>query len=70
MLLGDPDAWQAEWALLSTVRREFPLVVTGCTAAELRAIARVRETPPPLGSRPGECWLVDGVGVRRAILEL
>jgi S-DNA-T family DNA segregation ATPase FtsK/SpoIIIE len=70
VLLGDPDAWQAEWALLTTIRREFPLVVTGCTTSELRAIARVRDTPPPLGERPGECWLVEGGEVRRAVLEL
>jgi S-DNA-T family DNA segregation ATPase FtsK/SpoIIIE len=70
VLLGDPDAWQTEWALLSTVRREYPLVFTGCTAAELRSLARIRETPPPLGERPGECWLIDGGDVRRAILEL
>jgi S-DNA-T family DNA segregation ATPase FtsK/SpoIIIE len=70
LLLGDPDAWQAEWALLSSVRREFPIVFFGCTPAEVRAIARIRETPPPLGDRPGECWLVDGGGIRRAILEL
>lgn len=70
VLLGDPEAWQAEWALLGTVRREFPLIVTGCTTAELRAVARVREMPPPLGDRLGECWLVDGGTVRRAILQL
>jgi len=70
VLLGDPDAWQAEWALLSAVRREFPVAFSGCTAAELRSIARIRETPPPLGDRQGECWLVDGGEVRRAILEL
>ena len=70
VLLGDPDAWQAEWALLAAVRREFSLVFAGCTAAEVRAIARLRESPPPLGDRPGECWLVDGGVVRRAILEL
>lgn len=70
LLLGDPDAWQAEWALLSSVRREFPLVFFGCVPSEVRAIARIREPPPPLGDRPGECWLVDGGGIRRAILEL
>ncbi len=75
VLLGDPDAWQAEWALLARVRREVPLVFFGCTAVDIRAIARIREFPPPLGSRPGECWLVAGggdgdAGIRRAILEL
>jgi S-DNA-T family DNA segregation ATPase FtsK/SpoIIIE len=69
VLLGDPDAWQAEWSLLGAVRREMPLVVAGCTPTELRSLSRVRDGIPLLGSRPGECWLVDGGTVRRAILE-
>lgn len=70
VLLGDPDAWQAEWALLGLVRRELPLVVIGCGASELRAVARTRETAPPLGNRPGECWSVEGGVVRRALLDV
>jgi hypothetical protein len=69
VLLGDPDAWQAEWALLGAVRREMPLVVAGCSPAELRSLARIRDGIPLLGSRAGECWLVDGGTVRRAILD-
>lgn len=70
VLLGDPDAWQSEWALLTAMRRERPLLFVGCTAADVRAVARLRDPPPPLGRRPGECWLVDGGLVRRALLEL
>ena len=69
VLVGDPDAWQAEWALLGMVRREMPLVAVGCTPAELRSLARVRDGIPLLGSRPGECWLVEAGNVRRAILD-
>ena len=69
VLLGDPDAWQAEWQLLALVRREFPLAVVGCGAAELRALTRARDGVPLLGSRPGECWLVESGTVRRAILD-
>jgi len=64
VVLGDPDAWQAEWAMLTRARREWPIVVERCSAAELRAVTRIREVPPPL--RPGECWLVEDGGVRRA----
>jgi len=70
VLLGDPDAWQAEWGLLNLARREFPIAVIGCSASELRAITRARDAPPPLGTRPGECWWVDAGVVRRALLEL
>ncbi len=70
VLLGDPDAWQAEWALLGLVRREFPLAVVGCGPSELRAVTRAREAAPPLGGRPGECWWVEAGTVRRARLDL
>jgi len=70
VLIGDPDAWQAEWALLGFARRELPIAVIGCSPSELRAIARVREAPPPLGARRGECWWVEGGAVRRAVLDL
>jgi len=70
VLIGDPDAWQAEWALLGFARRELPIVVIGCSPSELRAIARVRDAPPPLGARRGECWWVEGGAARRAVLDL
>ena len=65
VLLGDPDAWQADWATLARARRELAIVVAGCSPAELRAVTRFRETPPPL--RAGEVWLVEGGRVRRAV---
>lgn len=68
VLLGDPDTWQAEWATLVAVRREHPMVFIGCTAADVRAVSRVREQPPPLGGRAGECWLVESGAIRRAVL--
>ncbi len=66
VILGDPDAWQAEWAELARARRELPLVVAGCSVADVRALARPREVPPPLGE--GEVWLVEHGRVRRAVL--
>jgi len=70
VLLGDPDAWQAEWALLNLARRELPIAVIGCSESELRAITRARDAAPPLGGRPGECWWVDAGAVRRALLDV
>ena len=67
VLLGDPDAWQGDWAALARARRDLPIVVHGCSAADLRALTRSRETPPPLG--PGEVWLVENGRVRRAVLD-
>jgi DNA segregation ATPase FtsK/SpoIIIE, S-DNA-T family len=66
VLLGDPDAWQADWAALARARRDLPMVVVDCSAADLRAVTRSREMPPPLGA--GEVWLVEQGRVRRAVL--
>jgi S-DNA-T family DNA segregation ATPase FtsK/SpoIIIE len=70
VLLGDPDVWQSEWALLGMARRELSIAVVGCSATELRSVARSREFVPPLGGRPGECWWVEEGAVRRAVLDL
>jgi S-DNA-T family DNA segregation ATPase FtsK/SpoIIIE len=70
ILLGDPDAWQADWTLLGRARRELSVVVVGCSTTELRAITRMRDAIPPLSARPGECWLVEGGLVRRALLPI
>ncbi|WP_309708470.1 FtsK/SpoIIIE domain-containing protein [Pseudolysinimonas sp.] len=66
VLLGDPEAWQADWATLARARRDLPIVIHGCGVADVRAITRTREVPPPLS--PGEVWLVENGGVRRAVL--
>jgi S-DNA-T family DNA segregation ATPase FtsK/SpoIIIE len=66
VLLGDPDAWQGDWATLARARRDLPMVIHGCGSAEVRAIARTREMPPLLGA--GECWLVENGRIRRAAL--
>lgn len=66
VILGDPEAWQADWATLSRARRDLAIVFHGCAAADLRAIARIREVPPPLA--PGEVWLAENGTVRRAVL--
>lgn len=70
VLLGDSDAWQAEWGLLALARRELSVAVLGCNASELRAVTRTRDAAPPLGHRPGECWWVEAGVVRRALLEM
>ena len=67
VLLGDPDAWQSDWAALSRARRDLPMVLHACGLADFRAITRSREVPPPLS--PGEVWLVEHGRVTRALLE-
>jgi S-DNA-T family DNA segregation ATPase FtsK/SpoIIIE len=67
IVLGDPDAWQAAWAELARVRRDLPLVVHGCSPADLRTLTRSREVPPLLAD--GEVWLVEQGRVHRAVLD-
>jgi len=67
VLLGDPDAWQLDWAALSRARRDLPMVLHACGLADFRAITRSREVPPPLA--PGEVWLIEHDRVHRAVLE-
>ncbi|MEO5921298.1 MAG: FtsK/SpoIIIE domain-containing protein [Pseudolysinimonas sp.] len=65
VLLGDPEAWLAEWAILASARRDWPIVLLDVTAADHRALLRDRALPPPLGPASGECWLAaDGRTVR------
>lgn len=65
VILGDADAWQADWALLTAARRAWPMAFVGCRAADLRVLLGGRTAPPPLGSDPRECWLArDGTVVR------
>jgi S-DNA-T family DNA segregation ATPase FtsK/SpoIIIE len=68
ILIGDPDAWQADWNLLTAARREWPIVLIGCTTADHRALLRDRELPPLLGN--GECWLAAEGRTVRAVLDL
>jgi S-DNA-T family DNA segregation ATPase FtsK/SpoIIIE len=62
IMVGDPEAWQAHWALLGTLRAHATLIFDGCSLADVRAIARRRELPPPLGPGPDRVWLCDQEG--------
>jgi S-DNA-T family DNA segregation ATPase FtsK/SpoIIIE len=70
VIVGDPDAWLADWSLLTTARREWPIALIGCTPADHRALLRSRDLPPLLGRDPGECWLATESGSVRAVLRL
>jgi S-DNA-T family DNA segregation ATPase FtsK/SpoIIIE len=54
ILLGDPDLWQSQWSLLGTLQRSRDILLDGCSLADLRALTRSRNLPPPFpaGTRP------------------
>ena len=57
ILIADPDLWQSQWSLLATLQRGSDVLFDGCSLADLRALTRSRELPPPF--RPGvrPLWL-------------
>ena len=69
-IIGDVDAWQAQWGALAAARSGHLVIVDGCTASEFRALTRIRALPPLLdGSRGDTFWLLDrSATVSRAIL--
>lgn len=70
VVLGDPEAWQAEWAVLGLARRTWPMLVAGCTTGDLRALGLARGVPPPLEPDASEGWLVDGGAPIRVHVEV
>jgi S-DNA-T family DNA segregation ATPase FtsK/SpoIIIE len=62
VVAGDPEAWQAQWSLLGALRARATLIFDGCSLADVRAIARRRELPPPLGPGTDRVWLCDREG--------
>jgi S-DNA-T family DNA segregation ATPase FtsK/SpoIIIE len=53
-VLGDVDDWQSRWGAIAALRPVAELVFDACSPADLRALTRVRDLPPPLGR--GEVW--------------
>lgn len=69
ILLGDIDAWQSRWGLLTAVRDRADVIVESGTPADLRVLTRSRRVPPPLATRFGLAWRLaaDG-GIERVML--
>jgi S-DNA-T family DNA segregation ATPase FtsK/SpoIIIE len=63
-LVGDVDEWQSRWGALAAIRPVASVVFDGCSAGDLRQLARIRLMPPPLTA--DQAWLLrpDGAVVR------
>lgn len=69
IIIGDAEAWQAQWALLAALRTRATLVFEGSGLADYRLISRRRELPPPLAAGRGHGWALNPDGtVTRASL--
>jgi S-DNA-T family DNA segregation ATPase FtsK/SpoIIIE len=62
VIIGDPEAWQSQWGLASTLRATVSLVFHACTPAEFRAVSGQRRLPPPIVRRQSDCWLLEPDG--------
>jgi S-DNA-T family DNA segregation ATPase FtsK/SpoIIIE len=62
-IVGDVDAWQAQWGALAAARSTHAVIVDACSASEFRAVTRVRTLPPVLdAARADRFWLLDARG--------
>jgi S-DNA-T family DNA segregation ATPase FtsK/SpoIIIE len=59
-VIGDVDDWQSRWGAIAAFRPVAEFVFDGCTPADLRALTRSRELPPPIG--PDEAWRLEPDG--------
>lgn len=61
-IVGDVDDWQSRWGALAEAARTAQVVLDACTPADVRALTRSRELPPPLAGLDGVAWLLDPEG--------
>ena len=66
ILVADPDTWQSQWGLFTSLRRSGLVLLEGCSLAEVRTLTRSRELPPPIPRSQRALWLLqpDGGFVR------
>lgn len=61
-IVGDVDDWQSRWGALAAAGRTAQVVFDACAPADVRALTRPRELPPPLAGLDGVAWLLDPEG--------
>ncbi|SEC05965.1 DNA segregation ATPase FtsK/SpoIIIE, S-DNA-T family [Paramicrobacterium humi] len=62
VVVGDADAWQANWSLLAALRSTATVVVEACPLVDYRALTRTRARPPYLHRQPGRAWRIAADG--------
>lgn len=58
VVVGDLDAWQQQWALLTALRTTATVVVEGASAAEFRSLTRLAQLPPWIAPGAARAWLL------------
>ena len=68
IVVGDPEAWQAQWTLLARLRGTARIVFDRCSLSDFRLLGHRRELPPPLAPGRGRVWALHPDGeVTRAM---
>ena len=62
VVVGDADAWTANWTLTALLREEAAIVVHG-GSREFRVFSSGSAPPPLLDDPVAQCWLVPPRGV-------
>jgi S-DNA-T family DNA segregation ATPase FtsK/SpoIIIE len=68
VIVGDPDGWQSNWALLSALRAGALVLIDRCSVTEFRAISGRRTLPPPIRAAAEQCWALEPDGSVRRML--
>ena len=68
IIVGDPEEWRVQWALLQGIRSAGELVVAAECATELRQLAGVRELPPYARAHADRAWSVQGGRMPRRVV--
>jgi len=62
VVVGDLEAWQAQWGSLAALRSTHTVIVDGCSAGEFRSVTRSRLLPPPIAADGDAFWVLAGDG--------
>ena len=62
VIVGDTEEWQSRWGALAAVQHIAEVVFDACSTADIRALTRSRELPPPLAGVAGLAWRLEPDG--------
>jgi S-DNA-T family DNA segregation ATPase FtsK/SpoIIIE len=57
IVVADADTWQGQWSLFSALQRSTVILFDGCSLAEVRALTRSRDLPPPFARGERPLWM-------------
>jgi S-DNA-T family DNA segregation ATPase FtsK/SpoIIIE len=68
VLIGDVEAWHAEWGRLTALRPSAAMLFDRCTVADFRALSGRRSLPPAMAMHTESAWLQSPEGALGRVL--